>query len=124
MFELSIQAEFSAAHAIRIKGRPEPLHGHNWRITAVVAGERLDADGLLIDFHVVERALKILAAALDNRTLNDLPPFSAGLNPTAENVAKHLADSLSTHLPTTAPLLSLTVTEAPGCAATYRPSSP
>jgi 6-pyruvoyltetrahydropterin/6-carboxytetrahydropterin synthase len=125
VFELSITADFSAAHAIRIKGHPEPLHGHNWHTTAVFAGDSLDDDGLLVDFHLLERTLRAITSELNNRNLNDSPPFRA-LNPTAEHVARHLADELLRRLPADATararLISLTVTEAPGCAATYRPS--
>src|SRR5690606_16287926 len=57
MFEISVQRTFSAAHAIVVRGRREPLHGHDWRVTIVVAGNDLDADGLLCDFHALEAAL-------------------------------------------------------------------
>jgi 6-pyruvoyltetrahydropterin/6-carboxytetrahydropterin synthase len=125
VFELSINAEFAAAHAIRIRGELEPLHGHNWHVTAGFAGETLDADGLLVDFHVLERTLLALVSEHHNRNLNERPPFSTGTNPTAEQVARHLADELVRRLPPEAlrraRLIALTVTEAPGCAATYRP---
>jgi 6-pyruvoyltetrahydropterin/6-carboxytetrahydropterin synthase len=128
VYELSIQTTFSAAHAIRIRGELEPLHGHNWQVTAVFSGEHLDADGLLVDFHLLERTLLAITAELHNRNLNETPPFSTGTNPTAELVARHLADELFRRLPETArrnaSLSGLTVTEAPGCAATYRPSWP
>ncbi|QYU66529.1 6-carboxytetrahydropterin synthase [Leptolyngbya sp. 15MV] len=55
MYEIDVQAEFSAAHAIRIAGIVEPLHGHNWHVTATVVGPELDADGLLCDFHTIEQ---------------------------------------------------------------------
>ena len=125
MFEISIETEFAAAHAIMIAGEREPVHGHNWRVTAVVAGPRVDGDGLLCDFHLVERSLKEIAGRFHNRSLNEVQPFSGGLNPSAENVARHLAEELSRaldgRLPRDARVVSVRVTEAPGCAATYRP---
>jgi 6-pyruvoyltetrahydropterin/6-carboxytetrahydropterin synthase len=125
VYELSIQSEFCAAHAIRIRGRMEPVHGHNWRVTATFAGDELDGDGLLVDFHLLERALVSITSELNTRSLNELPPFAGGTNPTAELVARHLADELLRRLPESArrhaSLASVTVTEAPGCAATYRP---
>src|SRR5690606_34763268 len=30
MYELKVQREFCAAHALMIKGQREPVHGHNW----------------------------------------------------------------------------------------------
>lgn len=124
MYELEVNAEFCAAHAIVIAGRREPVHGHNWRVTLTVAGPTLDGDGLLCDFHEVEAALRQAVAPLDNADLNAAGPFDR-LNPTAEHVARHLAERVSAaltgRLPPGARVASCRVTEAPGCAATYRP---
>lgn len=116
MFELSVQREFSAAHALVIKGRREPTHGHNWRVTAAVAGEKLDADGLLVDFHLIERKLDEIVGRFNNANLNELGPFDR-VNPTAEHVVKHIADELVKSLPASVKLRRVSVTEAPGCAA-------
>lgn len=132
MFELSVRAEFCAAHSLTIGGKAEPLHGHNWRVTAVVEGRRLDSGGLLCDFHLIERALHKVIKPWSNANLNETPPFTtrsrAIHNPSAENVAAHIADELSRGLSRTLPpgvrVASVTVTEAPGCAATYRLPAP
>jgi 6-pyruvoyltetrahydropterin/6-carboxytetrahydropterin synthase len=124
VFEISVEAEFAAAHAILIGGTREPVHGHNWRVTATVEGPELDSDGLLCDFHVVERALREIAGRYHNRSLNDAEPFSSRINPTAENVARVIADdlerALKVRLRPAVRLTSVRVTEAPGCAAVYR----
>lgn len=124
MFEISVQTEFAAAHAISIAGRPEPLHGHNWRVTAVISADSLDADGLVCDFHEVERALGDIIGPLRNANMNDTPPFDR-VNPTAERIAEHVGERLSEllagALPACARVESVEVTEAPGCAAVYRP---
>lgn len=119
MYELSIEGGFSAAHAIRMGGVLEPLHGHDWRVTLTVGGATLDGDGLLCDFHVAEQSLQRSLGRLHNRCLNETPPFDA-LNPTAEHVALHLAREIGEALPKGVRLVSVRVTEAPGCAATYR----
>lgn len=125
MFSLSVQTEFAAAHAIIIAGEREPLHGHNWRITATVSGPSLDREGLLCDFHVVEAALRSITEPWHNRNLNDAAPFAAGLNPTAEHIARHIAQelgrSLSGRLPGGARVSEVRITEAPGCTAIYTP---
>lgn len=122
MFELSISSEFCAAHALTIKGALEPVHGHNFHVNVVVAGPGLDTDGLLCDFHDVERALKEIIEPLNNKNLSDTEPFKS-LNPSAENIARYIADRLSTllgpALGCAARVRSVRVTEAPGCAATY-----
>lgn len=120
MYELSVQREFCAAHTIVMRGEREPLHGHNWRVRVVVTGPDLDDDGLLCDFHVVEEALDSILAQWHNRNLNDSPPFDR-VNPTAEQVAHHIANAIAPNVPAPARLASVSITEAPGCEATYRP---
>jgi 6-pyruvoyltetrahydropterin/6-carboxytetrahydropterin synthase len=141
MFEVSVEAMFSAAHALLIGGDREPVHGHNWHIVATVAGPALDPDGLLVDFHVLERALADITRRFHNFNLNAAPPFDK-VNPSAERVAQYIAYTLEDRLaqmhslaPTspatagcaTSPqhprVVSVRVTEAPGCSVTYRPSS-
>ncbi len=127
MFQLSVEQEFCAAHAIEIGGRRETRHGHNWRVTVTVSGESLDGDGLVCDFHAVEGALREAVAPFQNRDLNQIPPFDR-LNPTAEHVARHIArrvqELLGPGLARGAAVTSCRVTEAPGCAATFVTPSP
>jgi 6-pyruvoyltetrahydropterin/6-carboxytetrahydropterin synthase len=87
-------------------------------VTAVVRGGTLDDDGLLCDFHELQRALEAVLAPLRDGDLNATPPFDE-INPTAENVARHIAAGLSQRLAGRASIARVTVTEAPGCAATY-----
>lgn len=118
MYELSIQREFCAAHALAIAGAREPVHGHNWRLTVVVAGERLDADGLLCDFHDLETRVDRIIAPFHDADLNATAPFDR-VNPTAENVAAHVARALADGLPAGVRVRRVSVTEAPGCVATF-----
>lgn len=120
MYELSVQRVFSAAHALLLGGRREPLHGHDWRVTVVVAGTKLDRDGLLCDFHALQAALDSILAPFRNANLNEVEPFTR-VNPSAEQVARHIADRLAPALPPGVRLARVHVTEAPGCEATYRP---
>lgn len=123
MYELTVEGEFCAAHAIVIDGRREPVHGHNWHVTVGLAGETLDSNGLLCDFHAVENVLADVIGLFRNSDLNRTPPFDRE-NPTAENVARHIGVQLSSRLdPTLSPRAGVAwvrVTEATGCAATYR----
>jgi 6-pyruvoyltetrahydropterin/6-carboxytetrahydropterin synthase len=119
MFELSVEREFCAAHAIVINGHREPIHGHNWRVKVVVAGTQLDSNGLLCDFHIIERAIDQVIAPFHNQHLNEVAPFDR-VNPTAEHVAQKIAEGLKGNVPRSAKLQSVSVSEAPGCVATYR----
>lgn len=119
-----MQTEFAAAHALTIAGKREPVHGHNWRVTITARGPVLDADGLLCDFHALERALREAVARFRNADLNAEPPFAAGVNPSAENVAKHVAERVAPALPRGVWVACVRVTEAPGCEAAYEPDAP
>jgi 6-pyruvoyltetrahydropterin/6-carboxytetrahydropterin synthase len=122
VFELTVEAEFCAAHAISIRGEREPVHGHNWRMSATVVGERLDRDGLLVDFHLIERQLREIARRFDNADLNRTPPFDRE-NPTAEIIVRHIAHELAASLTDVSGVRvsSVRLTEAPGCSVVYRP---
>ena len=129
MFELTVESVFSAAHAIVVQGVMEQVHGHDWHVTACLQGEKLDKDGLLVDFHAVERALNQIVAPFRNANLNETAPFDR-VNPSAENVAVHIGSRLATDLEpifrgaegqaTKVRVAWVRVTEAPGCAITYR----
>src|SRR4029434_7682637 len=121
MFELSVEREFCAAHAIVINGRREPVHGHNWKVQVVVAGKTLDRNGLLCDFHVIERDIDAVIARFNNADLNATPPFDR-INPTAERVAEHIGEEVRRQLPARVKMRRTTVSEAPGCKASFVPN--
>jgi 6-pyruvoyltetrahydropterin/6-carboxytetrahydropterin synthase len=116
-FEITIRRDFSASHQLRLyDGSLEPLHGHNWRIQATVAAEKLDAIGVVMDFHELERIVDEIVQPMHNRHLNDLPAFRI-VNPSAENVALHIGRSL--HLPGHIKLQSVRVWETHDCSAKW-----
>ncbi len=96
MFEIKVSAVFEAAHRIAgYKGKCDRLHGHSWTVEAAVTGTRLDELGMLVDFKLVKGRLRELLEALDHMFLNDVEPFSAGSNPTAENIAKYIYSEMA-----------------------------
>jgi 6-pyruvoyltetrahydropterin/6-carboxytetrahydropterin synthase len=95
MFEISAERRFSASHQLRLyDGTLEPLHGHNWRVRVTVAAEKLDAIGVVMDFHELERRLADVVERFHNCHLNEQAPFKTELNPSAENVALHVARAI------------------------------
>ena len=122
MFEVSVEYTFAAGHALRgYKGKCENVHGHNYKVQLVVAGEQLDATGLLMDFVEVRKNIKELVERLDHRFLNDIPPFDK-LNPSAENIAKYFSDELEPFvLNRGLRLNAVTIWETDTTSATYRP---
>jgi 6-pyruvoyltetrahydropterin/6-carboxytetrahydropterin synthase len=122
MFEVQVEYSFAAGHALRgYKGKCENVHGHNYKVQLVVAGEQLDATGMLMDFVEVKKTIKGLVERLDHRFLNDVPPFDV-LNPSAENIAKYFSDELEPSVKNRGlQVHAVTIWETDTTAATYRP---
>lgn len=119
-YRLRVRCRFEAAHHLTAyRGAPEPSHGHSWRVEAVLETDSLDGDGMAYDFVAVKGALSELAARLDHRDVNTVPPFD-GLSPTTEHLASWFFAELRARLPE-APLAEVEVWEGPDCSATYRP---
>ncbi|MCU1336914.1 MAG: hypothetical protein JWO19_2495 [Bryobacterales bacterium] len=124
MFEVTVEQTFAAAHALRnYKGGCENVHGHNFRVQVVLAGERLDAAGLLVDFIDVKNLMGQVLARLDHQFLNEIPPFDV-TNPSAENIAEYFCTQMSSGLENTAVpvrIREVKVWETDIQSATYRP---
>ena len=91
---LRVIARFEAAHHLTAyQRRAEPSHGHSWRVEAVLAPAELDGEGMAFDFVEVQGALRELAARLDHRDINTVPPFD-GVSPTTERIAAWFFDRL------------------------------
>jgi len=119
MYELVVEAEFSAAHRLReYRGACEKLHGHNYRVELVVASGKLDSLGMVADFRELKRLVQGAAERYDHGYLNDLAEFRKQ-NPTAENVARVLFEECSRRMPRGVRAQSVTVWESPRCGARY-----
>lgn len=120
MYQLSIEQTFRATHAITIAGEAEQTHEHDWKVKLVVQGDKLDGDGLLVDFHLIEAQLTKVIEPFIGKDIGAVEPFTK-INPTAELIAQHIAEQISVLLPSGVKIKCVSVTEAPNCVATYRP---
>lgn len=125
MFELSVRARFAAAHFLRDYSGPcAQLHGHTWTVEVAVKGKEIGQNGMLIDFQELKSALKKITGELDHRNLNDLKFFGeSGVNPTAENLARHIFLRLKNELTFTEGGVDVSlvrVWESPDAWASYR----
>jgi len=124
MYEVSVDETFAAAHNLReYHGKCEDLHGHNYKVRVILEGKELDSTGLLYDFVHLKQAIRNVIGSLDHKYLNELAPFDK-LNPSAENIARHIYDQTAKQLrrsPNGASVASITVWETETSAATYRP---
>lgn len=122
MFEVCVEYGFAAGHALRnYKGKCENIHGHNYRVQVTVAGDKLDAAGLLVDFSDLRRDIQSLVSGLDHQFLNQVAPFDT-LNPSAENLAKYIGDGMVSQIEgQDLRIQAVTVWETDTSSATYRP---
>ena len=113
IWRLTVRGEFSAAHALRhYQGKCENMHGHNYAAEMTVEGETLTPDTeLVMDFSELKRLL--------HTDLNATPPFDR-LNPSSENLARHLWQRLAPQLHgLPVRLIGVTVSEKSAQSATY-----
>ena len=88
MYEVSIEAGFSAAHFLRnYGGECEKLHGHNWRVRVTVSSAKPDDAGLVMDFKKLRDITNKFIGRFDHVNLNELSEFKDE-NPTTENIAR------------------------------------
>lgn len=89
MYYVKKTIEVSAAHRLALPygSKCTSLHGHNWLITVECRAERLDPNGMVIDFTLLKR---LIHDRMDHKVLNDVFPF----NPTAENIARWVVDTI------------------------------
>jgi 6-pyruvoyltetrahydropterin/6-carboxytetrahydropterin synthase len=98
MYEIYVAARFEAAH--RLVGDFGParrMHGHTYRMEAILRGQRLQDDGTLYDIGELRQAVDDLATSLDYRDLNEVPGL-AYVNTTAEALADYCWERLAASL--------------------------
>ncbi len=116
MYTIRVKDEFSGAHNLRgYKGKCEKLHGHNWKVEVEIAKNKLNNQGMVLDFKKMKKLLSKVLEKLDHKYLNDLPYFKK-YNPTSENIVKYIYNALSKDLEG---LSKITVWETESSCASY-----
>jgi 6-pyruvoyltetrahydropterin/6-carboxytetrahydropterin synthase len=92
------EQDFAAAHFLRqYHGQCEQLHGHNYTVRVHAGCDELDAEGMVVDFQQLREAMREVLGRFDHKLLNDIPPFDQ-LNPTAEHLARHIAEEVAARI--------------------------
>ncbi len=95
MYEVRQETTVAAAHRLRFSpGEGERLHGHNWRIVAVLRADELDSRGMVVDFNDLGTELRRVVEPYEHVLLNEIAPYDK-VNPTAENIARVVGDALA-----------------------------
>ena len=99
MFEVTVEAGFSSGHYLRnYRGKCENPHGHNYKVFVTLVGAELDEAGMLLDFKLLKQVMRPTVEYLDHKMINDLEPFVAEINPSAENLARYFYQQTSAQL--------------------------
>ena len=108
---VSRRESFNAAHQLcdpalsddenrRLFGKCVNLHGHNYALDVVVAGEVDDATGYVWDLKQLSDVMRRqIIQEVDHRNLNTDVPWLKGRIPTAENLALAFWERLQPELP-------------------------
>jgi 6-pyruvoyltetrahydropterin/6-carboxytetrahydropterin synthase len=108
---VSRRESFNAAHQLRdpdlsevenqrLFGKCANLHGHNYVLEVVVAGEIDRSTGYVLDLKQLSDVIcRLIIQEVDHRNLNTDVPWLGGLIPTAENLAMAFWERLRPELP-------------------------
>lgn len=89
MYFVKKTMEIAGSHSLALSypSKCAAVHGHNWIVTVWCRAERLNADGMVVDFKHIKEAVHDY---LDHGNFNELLPF----NPTAENLARWVVERI------------------------------
>ncbi len=130
-YRVTREFEFCYGHRLlNYAGKCRNLHGHNGRVSIAFETDRLNMQGMAIDFTEIKRSINTwIDESLDHRmllhkddplveilTAEDEPIVVFEDNPTAENIARLIYDFASSE---GFPVVEVRLWESSNCSATY-----
>ena len=123
MYRISVEQHFDAAHFLRgYRGKCEALHGHRFQVVVRIESAGLNDIGIAYDFADLKQHLEGILARFDHTCLNEVPPFDR-INPSSENIARTIYESLQPRLMPPVSLSSVEVWESPQTRVSYTPQA-
>ena len=121
MYTIAVEKSFDAAHYLRgYGGKCEQLHGHRFKVVVRLKCRELNDVGLAYDFTLLKGQVMEIIGKYDHQCLNDISPFDQ-INPSSENIASTIYNSLAPAFKGDIELDSVEVWESPESCALYRP---
>lgn len=131
MYRVTREFHFCYGHRLlNYDGKCRNLHGHNAVAVVTLSGPKLDSLGMLMDFTQMKSVLqKWIDETIDHKMLlhrddpvlkylqgQGEPIVVLDVNPTAENIARHIFDYAQSQ---GVPVTEVTLWETESCCATY-----
>lgn len=118
--------EWSSAENERVFGASRFRHGHNYTLAVTVTGPIDGSTGFVTDLGLLDAALGVLVADLDQRDLTEvIPEFAPGQEiPTTESLARWFWQRLSGQIPGPGRLTCVRVAESDTLWAEYSEEGP
>lgn len=89
MYEVGVARSFHAAHQLEESPSAGDHHEHDYRVEAIVRGDALQPNGMLLDLDALGAAVAECLDELESVDLGSLEAFEHE-NTTVENVAEHV----------------------------------
>ena len=89
MYEVGVARSFHAAHQLEESSTAGDHHEHDYRVEAIVRGDALEANGMLLDLDALGAAVSECLGELESVQLESLETFEHE-ETTVENVAEHI----------------------------------
>ena len=89
MYEVGVARSFHAAHQLEESPSAGDQHEHDYRVEAIVRGDVLAANGMLLDLDALGAAVRECLDELESVELDSLETFEHETT-TVENVAEHI----------------------------------
>ena len=115
MYYVSKRMEIAGALNLNLpyESKCSSIHGHNWIVTVYLKGEQLTEYGMLMDFTHIKKQIH---DTLDHKYINEV---LLDINPTAENMAKWICDTVNDCSPLYTDCYKVSVQESEGNIAVY-----
>jgi len=109
MYEVGVARSFHAAHQLEESPSAGDPHEHDYRVDAIVRGEVLEANGMLLDLDALGAAVAECLDELESVELESLETFEHD-ETTVENVAEHVWNHVRQLIASPPQLTSMRVT--------------
>ena len=110
MISIVYRCEFDAAHQLDVpyESPCNRRHGHRYAVEISASASEL-VHGMVVDFN----ELRAVVDEFDHCDLNERPEFTGGMQTTAENLARVLADKLQQRVGSRVTIDEVSVRETP-----------